>query len=74
MLSEAQKTQLGCLATKHYHEGISMAASVYKLVEERDGWEKAEEAQQYYVNRQKLLAAMDDIEADTVAYQRSVEG
>jgi hypothetical protein len=73
MLSEAQKSQLGALATRHYHEGTSMAGSIYKMVDERDGWEKAEEAMAYYVNRQKLLVEMDNIEAGAVAYQRSVE-
>jgi hypothetical protein len=73
MLTEAQKNQLGRLATTHYHDGVSMAASIYKMVEERDGWEKAEEASTYYVNRQKLLTEMDNIEAGAQTYQRSVE-
>lgn len=74
MLSQAQRNQLTCLATRHFEDGVSMAASVYKLVEERDGFEKAEEAMTYYVGVQKDLAlALDNIEADAIQYQRSVE-
>jgi hypothetical protein len=73
MLSEAQKAQLGRLATTHYHDGMNMGGSIYKAVEERDGSEKAEEALSYYVNRQKLLLEMDNIEAAANSYQQSVE-
>lgn len=53
MLSQAQKNQLKEAALADCERQVSNAALWYKRVEDRDGWEKAQEASDYYVSVQR---------------------
>jgi hypothetical protein len=73
VLSQAQKIQLTKLAIRDFGNNISMAASLHKLVEERDGYEKAEQAVAFYCKQQNIMTDVLEKQADVRDYQLSVE-
>jgi hypothetical protein len=73
MLTAHMKNRIRQSARKHFDEGVSMAAFIYKRVEEVSSAEEAEEVMNFYVAEQKRLVDALENEADANAYQREVE-
>lgn len=68
MLSQAQKNQIIQMADRDLGNNCSMAASLHKLVEERDGFEKAVEAVEFYCQTQRSMVEVLNLQADQHEY------
>jgi HPt (histidine-containing phosphotransfer) domain-containing protein len=73
VLTQVQKNQIAEMAERDVGNNISMAASLYKLVEDRNGYEKAEEAVAFYCGVQHRIIDRLEQQAAARDYQISVE-